>query len=361
MSIFYGTDKQKLTNAYEALSDEDGFEVETNVFPWLEHYQAISESNVTDAHFRRYLTESAHYSERDAVMFDLYKQGVLSVRRVDGSTAYESEDLDVESDTIVYRYELRTKSQKAKEQIKNLIISAVKKDEPYSEDAVKKAVADTRKHLNAYEVAGIDEALDGVEAELEAGARSRIDADVQKRELDDAVKNASASSAESAERVMTGLKGAIYAHRSHSPFYAIFHPINYYREAQSIAGAKEALVKLGASAEKVDEFERNVIAEDRALRKDKDPERAAELREKIATTPEQLSPEPEQPAVDTASVAAAPEEDDLEDDLAFYDELEKDTDLTKEKENRREMAEPVISNPETNLNNNKDGVGLSNP
>ncbi len=282
-------------------------------FRWHKLWNQVADKNVSDAHFVQFMEENGGFTPEDAIMFQCMRDGVLDFKlvRVEKENRDEEEnedELDDEEPEYRYEYSIDENNPNWEKYMKKLIALQIDSGEAYSVDNGKMLldrIYDKCTH-GLIKIDGLASAInDELDYTVETAVRNGLNPDVQIAQLDYEVEMANidgkygpdddGNELESEEdrenkkqehletmeahgdAIMESMRGAIYAHRGHSVFYAIFHPIKYYSEAKSIKNAKDALVKLGANRKKVDDFEKNVILEDKYLRDKKDYHRADQI------------------------------------------------------------------------------------
>lgn len=305
MAFLYSTDREQIRKSYT-------FDVKEGKDDLLWHklWMKVADKNVTDGHFARYMEENNLFSPEDVIMFKCMRAGILDPKLVkienNSSTEEDEEELE-EDEKYRYEYSIDYKDYDLKDYMKQLVALQVNKNDAYSEDYFKSLIEkayDKCSHHGLIKINGFERVINVIKEEAETIVRDNLDPETQTAELDFVTHNAElfnkdrredvinefenpeehdAEEIDKAvndrledhgEKIMIAMKGAIYAHRNHNVFYAIFHPFKYNAEAKSITSAKKMLENLGADRKQIDKFEKNVISEDKYLRDKKDYHKA---------------------------------------------------------------------------------------
>lgn len=322
MSFLYRTDA-KIIRSLEISSNTKHH----SQMGWHRFLDICQAKGVTESHFRTYLkSESTVFDDSDLMLFDCMKKGVLnattqniylkSENQIYGEDGEELENdpdgLELVQDdslNVKYNYSIDTENPECKKLFQNYIyeqLSKKNKTKLSFDDVMSNVKNSLLSHgeveglgayfdnlqnemyydfMKTYQVGiyGFYKGKDNFDYELEIANRNNIDSVSQTQKLNDTLnglENIKDVTFNRADKINIGdvlvneLQTEVRLHRGHSIFYAIFHPINYYRESKSITNAKNALVNLGAEREKVDEFVENTKLEDKLLRDKKNIIRA---------------------------------------------------------------------------------------
>ncbi len=328
MSFLYRTD-EKIIRSAEILNNTE----HPSQMRWHRLLDICREKGVSDGHFRTYMQgKNSSFDDADVMLFDCLKKGVMKITtqdvmlKSDRQTYVEyGEELDSDADEIEvapeealnkkYTYSIDTENSACKNLFQKYVNEQLKRNTDLELD-YDTVMSNIKGNLLKYgEIEGLEEYFNnlkkelsydfiktyqvsthnayqksnGFDYEIEKTNRNNIDSVKHTQKLNETLNGIDKfpelindsnkiSKKNIGDVLIDELKTEVIVHRGHSPFYVIFHPIKYYRESKSITDAKNALVRLGADRNKVEEFVENTKLEDSYLRDKNDLVKARAVR-----------------------------------------------------------------------------------